>query len=243
MPRLYTPQALASAQTLDLHEAAARHAQVLRLQPGDALTLLNGQGGEYEARIVQMGRRSVQVQVLAHNPIEREAVRPVHLAVCLMANERMDWLVEKATELGAASLQPLVSERCVLRLSGERAEKRVERWHATVIAASEQCGRNHLMHIHPLQNLKDWLPASAQRQGARALLSLAAGAQTAARFARAHSTGVPVTVLTGPEGGLSPAEEALALQYQWSPISLGARILRAETAALAATAILSEHQA
>jgi 16S rRNA (uracil1498-N3)-methyltransferase len=240
MPRLYTPQHLVSEQALALDDAAARHAQVLRLQPGDAITLFNGQGGEFSARITHMGRRDVQVQVLAHHAQEREAARTVHLAVCLMANERMDWLIEKATELGAVSVQPLVSERCVLRLSGERAEKRIERWQASVIAASEQCGRNRLMQIHPVQNLQDWLQQSAAVQVERAVLSLTSGAQTAAQFVSSPQSTMAISLLTGPEGGLSQAEEALALQHQFKPLTLGPRTLRAETAALAAAAIFCQ---
>ena len=134
MPRLYCPLPLVCGSTLDLPAAAARHVQVLRLQPGDTVTLFNfgagwdgpmqSPGGEFSATVTAMGRSNVQVRVDTHQPTEREATRAVHLAVCMPANERMDWLVEKATELGVASIQPLMSERSVLRLSGERATKK-----------------------------------------------------------------------------------------------------------------------
>ncbi len=118
--------------------------QVLRLQPGDTITLFNGgqlgQGGEFEATVSRMGRSEVEVTVGAHNPVERDAARRVHLVVGMPANDRMDWLVEKATELGVASIQPLMTERSVLRLSGERADKKQAHWQSVAIAACEQCG-------------------------------------------------------------------------------------------------------
>lgn len=133
MPRFFCPAALATDDLLDLPAGAARHVQVLRLQPGDTITLFNHgpgwggpyPGGEFDATVTHMGRSDVQVRVATHHPVEREARRAVHLAVGMPANDRMDWLVEKATELGVASIQPLMTERSVLRLSGERADKKV----------------------------------------------------------------------------------------------------------------------
>ena len=143
MPRFYCPAPLVTDSSLDLPAGAARHVQVLRLQPGDAITLFNGdfgdadsvvqgpcQTGEFSATITQMGRSSVQVQVGPYAAVERESASSVHLAIGMPANERMDWLVEKATELGVASIQPLMMERSVLRLSGERADKKVAHWHS-----------------------------------------------------------------------------------------------------------------
>lgn len=129
MPRFYCPTPLQPGASLALPEGAARHVQVLRLQPGSAITLFNGEGGEWQATVTRMGRSDVQVQLLAYDAVEREAAREVHLAIGMPANERMDWLVEKAAELGAASLQPLLAERSVLRLSGERAEKKLSLIH------------------------------------------------------------------------------------------------------------------
>ncbi|MGB7422083.1 MAG: 16S rRNA (uracil(1498)-N(3))-methyltransferase, partial [Comamonas sp.] len=146
MPRIYCAEPLASGVVL-LGAEAARHVQVLRLQPGAALTLFDGRGGEWSATVTRMGRSEVAVQVGAHDPIEREAARALHLIVGMPANERMDWLVEKATELGAASLQPVVTARSVLRLDGERAAKRQARWQALALAACEQCGRNRVPSI------------------------------------------------------------------------------------------------
>ena len=125
MPRFFCPADLATGAELLLPAGAARHVQVLRLQPGDGITLFNGRGGEFDATVARMGRSEVAVTVGAHHLVEREAARAVTLAIGMPANERMDWLVEKATKLSVAHIQPLLTERCVLRLKGERAEKKV----------------------------------------------------------------------------------------------------------------------
>jgi 16S rRNA (uracil1498-N3)-methyltransferase len=244
MPRIHTPLPLNSGQLLDLDASAARHVQVLRLQPGNCLTLFNGQGGEFEAHVVRMGRSDVQVQVSEYRAIEREAPRQVHLAIGMPANDRMDWLVEKATELGAASIQPLMTERSVLRLLAERAEKKTAHWQAAAIAACEQCGRNRIPVIHPPFLYQKWLLAQQESALAamnlianRAILSLHASASSAAAWAQSRAASQPLMCLAGPEGGLSPAEESAALQAGFEAISLGARTLRSETAPLAALAL------
>ena len=157
MPRFHCPLPLHTDASLELPAGAARHVQVLRLQPGDAITLFNGEGGEWTATVEHMGRSDVRVRVGKHHAIEREAALAVHLAVSLMANERMDWLLEKATELGVASIQPLLAERSVLRLSGERAAKKQAHWQGVAVAASEQCGRNRVPVVHDIQPLGKWL--------------------------------------------------------------------------------------
>ena len=232
MPRLFCGTPLAGGAVLALPPGAARHVQVLRLQPGDPLTLFDGLGGEYEAQVEHMGRGEVRVRVGAHHAIEREAPVAVHLALGMPANERMDWLVEKAAELGAASIQPLVMERGVLRLAGERAQKKQAHWQAVAVAACEQCGRNRVPPVHPVLPLADWLAAQAPPG---LVLSLAADTQPLAR----QSPGTECTLLSGPEGGLAPAEEQAATARGWTPVHLGARVLRAETAPLAALALLT----
>ena len=238
MARFHCAVALTADTTLALPPGAARHVQVLRLQPGDALTLFDGHGGEYAATVERMGRSEVTVQVGAHQPIEREAARAVHLAPGMPANDRMDWLVEKATELGVTSIQPLLTAHGVLRLSGERAEKKVAHWQAIAVSACEQCGRNRVPVIHPMRTLADWLGALHDGQDeARAILSLSEGTRPAADLATEPVQAI--RVLSGPEGGLSAAEEALALGRGFAPITLGRRVLRAETAALAALVSLA----
>ena len=229
---------MAAGEALSLPEGTARHVQVLRLQPGDEITLFNGQGGEWDATITRMARSDVEVTLGANRRDEREAGRAVQLALGMPANERMDWLVEKATELGVAGLQPLHTSRSVLRLAGERAEKKQKHWQSVAVAACEQCGGNRVPPVSPVQDLAAWLkalpPADPQAPGLRCLLSLAAGSMPLAMALARLTPATPVCFLSGPEGGLSPAEEALAAAHGFMPVTLGARVLRSETAALAA---------
>ena len=243
MPRFYCPSALSTGQTLDLPASAARHVQVLRLQPGERITLFNGGmagalpfGGEFEATITRMGRSDVQVQVGSHAVLEREAPRAVHLALGMPANERMDWLVEKATELGVASIQPLLTARSVLKLRGERADKKLAHWQGVAVAACEQCGRNRVPVIHELLPLAEWVKSSPV--ATRLLLSLAHGGRPLTQVVASTHAG-PFVFLSGPEGGLDAEEEAAALACDFAPVTLGPRILRAETAPLAALAALT----
>ncbi|MGJ7566970.1 16S rRNA (uracil(1498)-N(3))-methyltransferase [Variovorax sp. GB1R11] len=241
MPRFHCSVPLTAGTSLALPSGAARHVQVLRMQPGDALTLFDGAGGEYAATVERMGRSDVSVMVGAHQPVEREAPRAVHLAVGMPANERMDWLVEKATELGVASIQPLATAHGVLRLSGERAEKKRAHWEAIAVASCEQCGRNRVPMIHPVQSFGGWIDAQpvqpAELAAVRLVLSLADGTRAV------HALQVPqdrgALVLSGPEGGLSGSEEQQAIARGFAPVTLGARVLRAETAALAALVSLA----
>ena len=235
MPRFYCPGALPSGQSIELPPGAARHAQVLRLQPGAAVVLFNGGGGEFDAVVEHMGRSQVRVAVGAHRAIEREAARQVHLAVGMPANERMDWLVEKATELGAASIQPLVAQRSVLKLKSERADKKRAHWQSISIASCEQSGRNRVPAIHEVMDLGAWLelPPSCEM---RLLLSLDAAAGSLPQVAAGS---VPVLLLSGPEGGFTPQEEQAAVARGLAPVNLGPRVLRAETAPLAALAALT----
>ena len=253
MPRFHCPAPLATGAELDLPPGAARHVQVLRLQPGDGITLFHGgqgagdPGGEFDATVVKMGRSDVRVLVGAHHAIEREAPRAVHLLAGITANERMDWLVEKATELGVASITPLVAERSVLKLKGERADKKLAHWQAVAVAACEQCGRNRVPVVHPAIDLAGWLrspgqgPSSPENQDRpqRLLLSLRPGTVPLREATGSADGQRPVLFLSGPEGGLSPAEEDLALQHGFAPATLGPRVLRAETAPLAALAALT----
>ena len=234
MPRFHCPLPLAADAQLTLPPTAARHVQVLRLQPGDAVTLFNGEGGEWSAAVTRMGRSDVEVEVGAHAAIEREAARAVHLVVGMPANERMDWLVEKATELGAASIQPVTTARSVVKLAGERAAKRQAHWQAIAVAACEQCGRNRVPPVHAPLALADWL-RRAPAAGQRLLLSLRDGSQPLRQAAGGASQ---VWVLHGPEGGLTAQEEDAALAAGFVPASLGTRVLRAETASVAALAVL-----
>jgi len=251
MPRIFCPEALHSGAALSLPPGAARHVQVLRLQPGDGITLFDGHGGEYAAAVTRMGRSTVDVEVGAHQAVEREAPVAVHLALGIPANERMDWLVEKATELGAASITPLISARSVLRLGGERADRKQAHWQAVAVAACEQCGRNRVPPVAQPVAFDLWLrgangPSNTPSNTAstrRFLLSLAVDAQPLASVLAALEPAMPADralhVLSGPEGGLTPDEEAAARAHGWQALSLGPRTLRAETAPLATLAALA----
>jgi 16S rRNA (uracil1498-N3)-methyltransferase len=235
MPRFHCPAPLQTGLTLSLPTGAARHVQVLRLQPGDVITLFNGEGGEFDACVTRMSRSDVEVEVGVHHPVEREAARAVHLLAGITANDRMDWLVEKATELGVASITPLVAERSVLKLKCERADKKLAHWQGVAVAAAEQCGRNRVPTIHPAVTLNEWLKKAPP--GERWVLSLSEGTRPMAQLMASSSVSEAVTVLSGPEGGLSPAEEAAALAGSFLPVTLGPRVLRAETAPLAVLAV------
>jgi 16S rRNA (uracil1498-N3)-methyltransferase len=240
MPRIYCSLPLSEGALVVLDAAASRHVQVLRAQPGDALTLFTGAGGQWQATIERMGRSEVTVRIGGFEPLEREAARPVHLACGMPANERMDWLVEKATELGAVRVQPLHTAHSVLRLSAERAAKKQQHWQQVAVAACEQCGRNRVPTIEPVRTLSAWLgSAEAQAPAAalRCVLSLAEGARPWGELLRSATPTQPVWLLSGPEGGLSAEEDAQARAYGFVPVTLGPRVLRAETAPLAALAL------
>ncbi len=236
MPRLYCPGPLHAGALLALPAGAMRHVQVLRLQPGDPVTLFDGTGGEWDARIERMGRSESTVRLGEHRPGDREAGRDIHLALGVPANERMDWLVEKATELGVAGIQPLMTARSVLRLSGERAQRKQAHWQAIAVAACEQCGRNRIPAVAPVQEFGRWCAGPQELYASKLVLSLAEGAQPL-RQACAQGLG-PVLLLSGPEGGLTTDEVAAAIKAGFRPVTLGARVLRAETAPLAALSFL-----
>jgi 16S rRNA (uracil1498-N3)-methyltransferase len=240
MARFYCPVPLTMGAELALPATAARHVQVLRLQPGDAITLFNGEGGEHRATVLRMGRSAVSVRIDTHHAIEREPGRGVHLAVGMPANDRMDWLVEKATELGVASIQPLHTAHSVLRLSGERATKKQAHWQSVAIAACEQCGGNRVPLVHPVQDIAAWLKlvsAGDDTDAMRCVLSLAAGSRVLREVLASESISRETLILSGPEGGLSSAEDTQARQAGFAPISLGPRVLRSETAALTALVV------
>jgi 16S rRNA (uracil1498-N3)-methyltransferase len=235
LPRFFVDAPLLVGD-MDLPERAARHVQVLRLQPGVQITLFDGAGGEWQAVITDM-RKRVAVHVQTHHAIERESARHITLAVGMPANDNMDWLVEKATELGVSAIQPLLCERSVLRLSGERAEKKLAHWRNVAIAACEQCGRNRVPQMHAIQALKAFLSAS-NKPLAKYVLSPSADAGVLESLTKTTTT-ESMVFLSGPEGGLSEQEELQALNAGFSPLCIGARVLRAETAPLVVLALLN----
>ena len=240
------PGTLEPGTEFALPAAAARHVQVRRLQPGDALVLFDGAGLEADAAVLAIGRREVSVRVLGVRPaLARELPFAVTLAFGMPANERIDALVEKASELGVAALQPLHTARSVLRLDGERAARRQAHWQAVAAAASEQCGRAVVPAVGAVRSLSQWLgglegagAGAANAPAARWLLSTDAAAPAWAVRAAVGPAGATV-VLSGPEGGFEAAESAAAVAAGFVPVSLGPRVLRADTAPLAALAALA----
>lgn len=238
MLRVFVDMALQPSAELSLPPDAARHVQVLRLQPGEPLVLFNGTGGEWHAQVTDMGRRHVNVRLMTHDPVERELAGHLRLAVGIPANERFDWLIEKACELGAHEVQPLLCERSVLRVSGERAERKQAHWQSVALAAAEQSGRTRPLQVRPPMTLPAFLaePSSPAVGAQQWMLSLDPKAAPVSTLSVRRAD--PLTLLSGPEGGLSPAEEAQALARGFKPVTLGSRVLRAETAPLACVAWL-----
>lgn len=230
LTRIYFPETIPDHGVCRLSAIKAHHvAHVLRLAPGDPVVLFDGHGTVHDAVISSCERGAVSVRVSASRSENRESPLQVTLAQAVSSGERMDYTIQKAVELGANAVQPLLSERCVVRLSGERAAKRLLHWQGVVAAACEQCGRNHVPEVRPLLPLRDWLEQSAHANELRLLL--APGAAMGLRELP-RPAGV-VTVLAGPEGGLTAGEADDAVRAGFLPLRLGPRVLRTETAAVA----------
>ncbi|WP_332878174.1 16S rRNA (uracil(1498)-N(3))-methyltransferase [Massilia sp. S19_KUP03_FR1] len=237
MPRFYCPLPLAPGLVVDLPEAVAHHLHVVRQQAGAQLTLFNGAGGQYGATLQEVGKRRASARVDAFEAVEVELGYAITLAQALPEASKMDWIIEKAVELGVAAIVPLAAQRCVTRLSGERAEKRQAHWQGIIVAASEQSGRNRLATLAGLEVFAKWLAQPAP--AARILLS-PRGKATLAEWAGAHAA-QDVVLMVGPEGGFAPEEEDAAIAAGALPLTMGRRILRTETAGLAALATLNAH--
>ena len=237
IPRLFCGGRISTGASLALPDSAAHHVRdVLRLRPGDAVTLLNGLGGEYQALIAVSTKKAVTVDVKGFAQRESEPPWPITVAQSLAAGDKMDWIVEKAVELGALTVQPLAASRSVLRLSPERAEKRLAHWRAIAVAACEQCGRNRIPNIAPIQGVHAWLAGMRVSAGLHLMLS-PVHAEKFSGLAR-PAPGTTITLLVGPEAGLTDDEEAAAQLAGFQPVLLGPRIMRTETAALAALAAI-----
>lgn len=234
MTRLYFPGVIPPHGVCVLPPEQAHHlAHVLRLTAGDPVVVFDGRGLEYAATIERVGKSALTLRVGEPREVDRESPLTVTLAQGVSSGERMDYTVQKAVELGVAAIQPLATERSIVRLDAARAAKRLAHWQAVAIAACEQCGRNRVPPMLPIVSFTVFLGTA----GARGLrLTLAPGATVTLRdLARPAE---PVTILAGPEGGLSPRERSDAHAAGYVPIRLGPRVLRTETAALAALAAM-----
>jgi 16S rRNA (uracil1498-N3)-methyltransferase len=234
LTRIYVPGELRAGSGHTLPVPQAHHiARVLRLGEGDALTLFNGDGSEYDAVVARIARDAVTVKIGGVRAGAREPALEIVLGQALSSGERMDYTVQKAVELGVAAIHPLAASRSVVRLDAARAEKRVAHWQSVVIAACEQCGRNRIPPVAPVLPLETWLG----RCGAAALrLLLSPQGETRLRdLAKPEGA---IVLLAGPEGGFTQEEEALARRSGCTPVRLGPRVLRTETAAVAALAAM-----
>lgn len=237
MPRFYCPQPLLAGQAAELPADVAHHIHVLRLAVGDAITLFTGDGAEYTAQLAEIGKKHASALVTARSEPQVELAYAVQLAQALPEGSKMDWIVEKAVELGVASIQPLAARRSVVKLSAERAEKKLAHWQGVIEAATCQSGRTRVAALHAPAEVASWLARPVD--GQRILLS-PRGTATLAQWARANAPQA-LTLMVGPEGGFSPEEEDAAITAGALPLTMGARVLRTETAALAALSILQAH--
>jgi 16S rRNA (uracil1498-N3)-methyltransferase len=237
MTRIHVPGPIEAGGECALSAAHGHHLHgVLRLKPGDALVLFDGAGAEYGATVLRAGKRGVTVTVGERRTVSRESPLAVTLAQAVSSGERMDYTIQKAVELGAAAIQPLAASRSVVRLSGERAGRRASHWQAVAIAACEQCGRNHVPSVGAVLPLDRWLAGlPGAGDGARRLLLTP---RADARLRDLEAPRYPVILLAGPEGGFTPEEEAAARRSGFEPLGLGPRVLRTETAAVAALAAM-----
>jgi 16S rRNA (uracil1498-N3)-methyltransferase len=240
--RLFCPTPLRGGEVIDLPSAAAHHAsRVLRLHEGDTVTLFNGEGGEFEARLTRIESRLVSAAVGMHHAVERESPLKVTLLQGLAGAERMDYVIQKAVEMGVAGIAPVTTARSVTRLDPARASKRAEHWRSVIVASCEQCGRNRLPLLHPLCDFDAALrsPDPAEPGVASAPLSLVLSpgeGRSLTAFARPSGA---IRLLIGPEGGLSPDELAAAQRAGFLIARLGPRVLRTETAGVAVLAAMN----
>ena len=232
VPRIYTGQALNNAIELVLEPEASHHLKrVLRMGVGDAVTLFNGEGGEYASTIAAIAQKTVTLKVIERKDNDRESPLAIHLGIAVSRGERMDWIIQKATELGVYHISPLFTDRVEVKLSRDRIEKKMRHWQEIVVSACEQCGRNIPPQVSPPQNMSGWLAATQASR--KFVLHHRANS-------RPDALGEPssIALLVGPEGGLSPTEIEEAENNGYAALSLGPRVLRTETAPLAAIAIL-----
>lgn len=234
IPRFHVPASLAPGATLSLPPDAAHHAsRVLRLHEDEPVVLFNGAGGEYAGRIIRLSRDGVAVEIGAFQPVEKESPLSVTLMQGVSAGDRMDLTIQKAVELGAITIQPILAERSVVRLKGERGDSRREHWQRVAAAACEQCGRNRVPSVGTAITLEFY------KSPENALKILLAPDGAATMRSVGASVDKPIVVAAGPEAGFSPREESLLISAGFIPVRLGPRVLRTETAGPAALAALS----
>lgn len=233
IPRIFTAQPLIIGSSIQLEEGAARHlSSALRMSVGQSIILFDGRGGEYSAALIEVKKGKVWVAVNGFSDQDLESPLKIQLAIGISRGERMDWIVQKATELGATEITPLFTERCEVKLSGERLEKKTRHWQQIAISACEQCQRNIVPVINSAAMIDQYLadPVIA--------LKLVLHHRTENRLAEMTKSNNDIALLVGPEGGLSDREIESAIKHNFAALALGPRVLRTETAPLAAISII-----
>src|ERR1700722_2503475 len=237
LTRVYVEAPVTAGKRVVVEGSAVNHiTRVLRLRSGDALTVFDGSGGEFGARIEEFRKDAVVVAGEEHRPLDRESPLTLTLAQGISRGERMDWIIQKATELGASKIVPLFTKRSMVRLDERQAERKIQHWRAIAVAACEQCGRNKVPELVTPIDFFDVLPADSS--GATRLLLSPTGDL---RIEDLQDTAKAITVLIGPEGGLDDVEQEAALAAGFKAVRLGPRVLRTETAAIAALTIIQHH--
>jgi 16S rRNA (uracil1498-N3)-methyltransferase len=237
LTRVYVDEPVIGGKHLVIQGSAAnRIARVLRLRSGDPLTVFDGSGGEFGARIEEFRKEAVVVSVGEHRALDRESPLSLTLAQGISRGEKMDWIIQKATELGASRIVPMFTKRSVVRLDEKQAERKLQHWRAIACAACEQCGRNRIPELAEPVDFFDLLPADTSGR-TRLLLSPSGDL----RIDDLKSVGAGITVLIGPEGGLEDVEQEAALAAGFKAVRLGPRVLRTETAAIAALTVIQRY--
>ncbi|KTD45823.1 16S rRNA methyltransferase [Legionella rubrilucens] len=232
--RIYQPGDYLAGQELTLTEEAGQHiGVVLRMQPGEVLTLFSGDNREFKAEITAVHKKRVTVRLKDAEQVNRESPLRLHLAQGISKGDRMEWVVQKAVELGVASISPVFTARCAVKLDASRLDKKQAQWQAIAVAACEQCGRNQVPLVHSPVSFHDVL---LKRNGFPAFILQPGALHHYRSYSNLHVE--EAMLLIGPEGGLSPSESDEAQQAGFLPLSLGPRILRTETAAITAISVL-----
>ena len=229
MPRFYVDFALSPDSVVELPDNVVRHLNVLRVKNTEEIVLFNGNGKAYPALPEVLEKRRASVRILREEATDNESPLNITLVQAVSAAERMDFTLQKSVELGVAEIRPVISERCVVRLSGERAEKRVVRWQEIVVSACEQSGRNIVPKVLPLTTYAQALQQLPQ-ETAKLLMSL----NRAQKLSDVRPQSGKVVFMVGPEGGWTEKEEQQAFDAGFQSVTLGKRVLRTETASLAA---------
>jgi len=242
MPRIYTTSPLTTHTIITIDGNAGNHiSRVLRLKTGDNITLFNGQGGEFSATLTAIERKTVHAHIDRFDPQERESPLQITLAQGISRGERMDYTLQKSVELGVNRIIPLATERCGVKFDAKREAKRLQHWQGVVVSACEQCGRNRIPEVLPVLSLPTWLTDLQNDFDKNNQLRLILAPQATQTLRQLTPTTGELILLIGPEGGLSDREIAMSQQHEFQGVQLGPRVLRTETAGVAALAALQSH--